>query len=112
MDIQMADEVARAQTAYDQAKQALLDANRDRPNDLELRGRLVAQKQEAGIALQNAKFAAAAANQDVEMAGGRKRRKYSRKYCKKTPCRKMGFSQRASCRPYKNCFTRRARRRS
>ena len=41
-------------------------------------------------------------------AGGR--RKMSRTYCKKTPCKKMGFSQRASCRPYKNCFTRRARR--
>lgn len=40
-------------------------------------------------------------------AAGGKRRKMSRKYCKKTPCRKMGFSQRASCRPYKNCFTRR-----
>ena len=39
-----------------------------------------------------------------------KRRKYSRKYCKKTRCRKMGFTQKASCRPYKNCFTRRVRR--
>jgi hypothetical protein len=37
-------------------------------------------------------------------AGGR--RKMSRKYCKKTTCKKMGFSQRSSCRPYKNCFTR------
>lgn len=37
-------------------------------------------------------------------------RKMSRAYCKKTPCRKMGFTQRSSCRPYKNCFTRRARR--
>ena len=37
-------------------------------------------------------------------------RKMSRTYCKKTPCRKMGFTQRSSCRPYKNCFTRRARR--
>jgi hypothetical protein len=40
-------------------------------------------------------------------AAGGKRRKMSRKYCKKTLCRKMGFSQQASCRPYKNCFTRR-----
>ena len=31
-------------------------------------------------------------------------RKYSRKYCKKTPCKRMGFTQRSSCRPYKNCF--------
>ena len=31
-------------------------------------------------------------------------RKYSRTYCKKTPCNKMGFTQRSSCRPYKNCF--------
>ena len=40
--------------------------------------------------------------------GGRRRktarRKYSRRYCKKTPCRRMGFTQRASCRPYKNCY--------
>lgn len=43
-------------------------------------------------------------------AGGKRwkmPRKMSRKYCKKTPCRKMGFTQRSSCRPYKNCFTRR-----
>lgn len=38
------------------------------------------------------------------ISGGRR---YSRKYCKKTPCRKMGFTQKASCRPYKNCYTRR-----
>ena len=31
-------------------------------------------------------------------------RKYSKKYCKKTPCKDMGFTQRSSCRPYKNCF--------
>lgn len=41
-------------------------------------------------------FAAAAA------AGGK--RKMTRKYCKKTPCKKMGFTQRASCRPWKNCY--------
>ena len=28
----------------------------------------------------------------------------SKKYCKKTPCKKMGFTQKASCRPYKNCY--------
>ncbi len=37
-------------------------------------------------------------------AAGGKRRKMTRKYCKKTPCKKMGFTQRASCRPYKNCY--------
>ena len=31
-------------------------------------------------------------------------RKWSRAYCKKTPCKKMGFSQKASCRPFKNCY--------
>ncbi len=31
-------------------------------------------------------------------------RKYSKKYCIKTPCNKMGFSQKASCRYYKNCY--------
>ena len=33
-----------------------------------------------------------------------KKRKYSQSYCKKTPCDKMGFTQKASCRPYKNCY--------
>lgn len=41
-------------------------------------------------------------------AGGKRRyrmpRKMTRKYCKKTPCKKMGFTQRASCRPWKNCY--------
>jgi hypothetical protein len=37
----------------------------------------------------------------------RKTRKMSKKYCKKTPCRRMGFTQRASCRPYKNCYRKR-----
>lgn len=34
-------------------------------------------------------------------AGGRR---YTRRYCKTTPCRRMGFTQKASCRPYKNCY--------
>lgn len=34
----------------------------------------------------------------------KKPRKYSQSYCKSTPCSKMGFTQRASCRPYKNCY--------
>jgi hypothetical protein len=37
----------------------------------------------------------------MDYKGGRK---MTRKYCKKTPCRKMGFTQRASCRPWKNCY--------
>ena len=36
--------------------------------------------------------------------GRRKTRKYSKRYCKKTSCKKMGFTQKASCRPYKNCY--------
>lgn len=31
-------------------------------------------------------------------------RKWSKDYCKRTSCDKMGFSQRASCRYYKNCY--------
>lgn len=31
-------------------------------------------------------------------------RKMTRRYCKKTPCKRMGFTQRASCRPWKNCY--------
>ena len=34
----------------------------------------------------------------------KKSRKYSQSYCKSTPCDKMGFTQKASCRPYKNCY--------
>ena len=34
----------------------------------------------------------------------KKHRKYSQSYCEKTPCDKMGFTQKASCRPYKNCY--------
>jgi hypothetical protein len=34
----------------------------------------------------------------------KKPRKYSKSYCEKTPCNKMGFTQKASCRPYKNCY--------
>ena len=34
----------------------------------------------------------------------KKPRKYNQTYCEKTPCHKMGFSQKASCRPYKNCY--------
>ena len=31
-------------------------------------------------------------------------RHFSKEYCKKKPCLKMGFSEKASCRPYKNCY--------
>lgn len=34
----------------------------------------------------------------------KKPRKYSKSYCESTPCNKMGFTQKASCRPYKNCY--------
>ena len=34
----------------------------------------------------------------------KKPRKWGQSYCKKTPCDSMGFSQKASCRPYKNCY--------
>ena len=31
-------------------------------------------------------------------------RKMHKSYCKKTSCKKMGFTQKASCRPWKNCY--------
>jgi hypothetical protein len=31
-------------------------------------------------------------------------RRFTRKQCKKFRCAKMGFTQKASCRPYKNCY--------
>ena len=34
----------------------------------------------------------------------KKKRLMSKAYCKKTACKKMGFTQKASCRPYKNCY--------
>jgi len=34
----------------------------------------------------------------------KKTRLMSKAYCKKTPCKKMGFTQKASCRPWKNCY--------
>jgi hypothetical protein len=42
--------------------------------------------------------------QEEVVQESKKRRKYSQTYCEKTPCHKMGFSQKASCRPYKNCY--------
>jgi hypothetical protein len=36
-------------------------------------------------------------------------RRMKKSYCKKTPCKKMGFTQKASCRPYKNCYRTRKR---
>lgn len=43
---------------------------------------------------------AAERRRTVKRAG----RKMSRAYCRKTVCARMGFSQKASCRPYKNCY--------
>jgi len=52
------------------------------------------------------KFEKIASEIVYENIGGRRktRRLMSKKYCKKTPCRRMGFTQKASCRPYKNCY--------
>jgi hypothetical protein len=43
--------------------------------------------------------------QEKEQTKYKKKRKMSKSYCKKTPCKDMGFSQKASCRPYKNCYS-------
>lgn len=41
----------------------------------------------------------------ASVSGGYKfPRRFSKAYCKKTLCNKMGFTQKASCRPYKNCY--------
>ena len=37
----------------------------------------------------------------LQVSGGRK---FTRKQCKTFTCKKMGFTQKASCRPYKNCY--------
>ena len=31
-------------------------------------------------------------------------RRFSRAHCMKKTCKQMGFTERSSCRPYKNCF--------
>ena len=41
---------------------------------------------------------------EKEQGKYKKPRKYSKSYCKSTPCDDMGFTQKASCRPYKNCY--------
>jgi hypothetical protein len=41
---------------------------------------------------------------EKEQTNYKKPRKYSKSYCEKTSCDKMGFTQKASCRPYKNCY--------
>jgi hypothetical protein len=67
----------------------------------------------ATLVAQNTGFGPGEAYPIIRTNGGRTRRRFkkkrlmSRKYCKKTPCRRMGFTQKASCRPYKNCYTRR-----
>jgi len=33
-----------------------------------------------------------------------KPRKWSKKHCMSKDCAEMGFSEKASCRPYKNCY--------
>jgi len=42
--------------------------------------------------------------QEKEHIKYNKKRKMSKSYCEKTSCSDMGFSQKASCRPYKNCY--------
>lgn len=41
---------------------------------------------------------------EKEQSKYKKPRKYSKSYCTSTSCDKMGFTQKASCRPYKNCY--------
>ena len=43
--------------------------------------------------------------QEKEQKKYKKKRKMSKSYCEKTSCKDMGFSQKASCRPYKNCYS-------
>lgn len=42
--------------------------------------------------------------EEKEQGKFKKPRKYSKSYCESTPCKEMGFTQKASCRPYKNCY--------
>jgi len=43
-------------------------------------------------------------NTDNLIGYGGKRRRFTRKQCKTFKCKNMGFTQKASCRPYKNCY--------
>jgi len=42
--------------------------------------------------------------EEKEQSNDKGTRKMSKSYCEKTLCKDMGFSQKASCRPYKNCY--------
>ena len=42
--------------------------------------------------------------EEKEQNNSKGTRKMSKSYCEKTSCKDMGFSQKASCRPYKNCY--------
>jgi hypothetical protein len=42
--------------------------------------------------------------EEKEQQKFKKPRKYSKSYCMSTSCKDMGFTQKASCRPYKNCY--------
>ena len=39
-------------------------------------------------------------------------RRFTRKQCKTFTCAKMGFTQKASCRPYKNCYRQKSKRKT
>ena len=79
-----------------------------------LRGkRAIAKKQEAKtkehkeVAMSELKALPGGPDYEVAKArfetkkGGRR---FTRKQCKKFTCKTMGFTQKASCRPYKNCY--------
>jgi hypothetical protein len=42
--------------------------------------------------------------EEKEQGNDKGTRKMSKSYCEKTLCKDMGFSQKASCKPYKNCY--------
>lgn len=57
-----------------------------------------------GLAVRDKLRELSAKKKSMESAPAAGGRRYTRRYCTKTPCRRMGFTQKASCRPYKNCY--------
>jgi len=74
---------------------AILPEMKKRVSSDELKGRI-----ESAISKLSGNSASAAGRRKTF----KKNRLMSKKYCKKTTCKRMGFTQKASCRPYKNCY--------
>lgn len=83
---------------------AILETTKDKSIKRKIKNDLNFLNQQFGV-LKRSYIKRKSSLKKLSQTGGFKfPRKWSKKYCKKTSCKKMGFSQRSSCRPYKNCY--------